>query len=86
MLPRFWIRHFVELDPSRVTDQEVERVVDKLYKFFQNTSNIARTLEYYSPQTYSEMLPGNDLSWLKNVESWIQREKKSMRMICIEKL
>lgn len=72
----FWIRHFVELDPSSATDQEIGSVVDKLYRFFQNTNNIARTLEYYSARTYSEMLPGNDLSWLKNVESWIQRGKQ----------
>jgi hypothetical protein len=69
----FWIRHFIELDLSVATDQEIINVVEKFHLFFQNTNNVARTLEYYSGQTYSELLPGNDLSWLKNVESWIHR-------------
>lgn len=74
---RFWIRHFVELDPQIASNEEVVRVVEILHQFFLNKNNIARTLEYYSTVTYSEMLPGSelapDLSWLQNVKDWIGR-------------
>lgn len=70
---RFWIRHFVDIDLSKATDEAVSRVVATLFKILQNSNNVARTLEYSSSQIYSEMLPGNDISWLNNVEAWIQR-------------
>jgi hypothetical protein len=73
---RFWICHFVEIDVNDATNDEAKKVIDILYAFFQNTNNVARTLEYYSLAAYSNMLAENDLSWLKNVELWIQRGSK----------
>jgi hypothetical protein len=69
----YWVPHFVEIDLDKVSDADVVRVVNLLYKILNNHNNTARTHEYFSTQLYSEMIPQSDVSWLDIVAKWAKR-------------
>lgn len=64
----FWAQHFVEIDLSKATDEEVKRVVNVLYSLMNNHNNVARTLEHFAEFSYSEMTPEG--LWLNTLKEW----------------
>ncbi len=67
----YWVKHFVEIDLSKSTDDEVTRVVGILYKVMNNHNNVASVFEQWGNTLYSELLPeGDGAPWLKNIKDW----------------
>lgn len=77
----FWAQHFVEIDLSKATDEEIKRVVNALCKIMCNHNNVARTFEHFFEQfdklPYSELTPDNEGLWLNRLREWAGRASES---------
>ena len=73
----FWAHHFVEIDLSKATNEQINRVVNALHKIMCNHNNVARTFEHFFEQfdklPYSEMTPDNEGLWLNTLREWASR-------------
>ena len=72
----FWAQHFVEIDLSKASDEEVKHVVNILYKIMTNHRNVARVFEHFSEFSYSEMTPEKEGLWLNNLKEWTSSASK----------
>ena len=73
----FWAQHFVEIDLSKASDEEIKRVVNILHKIMTNYNNVARNFEHFSSLSYSEMTPENEGLWLSTLKEWTGRASNS---------
>jgi hypothetical protein len=80
----FWAQHFVEIDHSKASEDEVKRVVNILHKIMTNHKNVARTFEYFSQFSYSEMTPENEALWLSTLKEWTGRASHSSGLLAPE--
>ncbi|KAF2423186.1 hypothetical protein EJ08DRAFT_701311 [Tothia fuscella] len=72
----YFVKHLAEIDVDKASNEEVERVVQKLQKIFQNHNNVARVLEYNTYTRYSDMEGEDDSTgpmWLHKVKQWVDR-------------
>lgn len=80
----FWAQHFVEIDLSKATDDEVKRLVNALHKIMSNHNNVARTFEHFAELSYSEMTPDNEGLWLNTLREWAGRASNSPGLLVPE--
>lgn len=73
----FWAQHFVEIDLSKATDEEVRRVINILHKLLNNYNNVSRNFEHFAGSSYSGMMPESGAPWLDTVREWAGRATSS---------
>ena len=73
----FWAQHFVEIDLSKATDEEVKRVINILHKLLNNYNDVSRTFEHFAEFPYSGMMPESGASWLNTIKEWAGRATSS---------